>query len=168
MTATNAAPAPASLDQPYYGIGPVEAVKRFFQKYATFSGRASRSEYWWVALAFGIVYIVVGIIALVVGASTATVQPDGTSEPGGAFAVPLVILFLIGLVSLVPSIAISVRRLHDANFSGFLYFIHAVPYIGSFVILVLALMPSNPAGRRFDLGASPVVAPVQPTSPPAV
>ena len=39
------------LELPYYGAPPVEAVKRVFQKYAVFSGRASRSEYWWWALA---------------------------------------------------------------------------------------------------------------------
>ena len=43
------------LDWPHYGIGFVPAVKRGFQKYATFTGRASRSEFWWWALANAIV-----------------------------------------------------------------------------------------------------------------
>jgi uncharacterized membrane protein YhaH (DUF805 family) len=158
------------LDQPAYGIGPVEAVQRFFRKYAVFSGRASRSEYWWVALALFLVYLVLGAIAGVVGASTATVNAAGKSEPGVAFIVPLMILFIIGLVALVPGIAVTVRRLHDANFSGFLYFLNAIPYVGGFVVFILTLMPSNPLGRRYDEGAVTVVspAPSQATPPPAV
>ena len=168
MTATDATPAPHSLDQPYYGIGPVAAVKRFFQKYATFSGRASRSEYWWTYLALSLAYLVLGIAAGVIGATTSTVDAYGERQPGVAFAIPLVLIFLVALVTIVPGIAVAVRRLHDANFSGFLYFLHAVPYIGSFVLLILAIMPSNPVGARYDLGATTVVIPARPTPPPAV
>lgn len=166
MTTTSAA-VPSSLDQPYYGIGPVDAVKRFFQKYSTFTGRASRSEYWWVTLAFSIVYLILGVLAGILGAATSTVNAEGVTEPGVALAVPLVIGFIIGLAAIVPGIAVTVRRLHDANFSGLLYFINAVPYVGSFVILVLTIMPSNPAGARYDVGATTVVVPA-PQVPPAV
>jgi hypothetical protein len=48
-TGTGQAP-PPPLDLPHYGIGFVDAVKRGFKKYATFKGRASRSEYWWWTL----------------------------------------------------------------------------------------------------------------------
>jgi len=48
--AAPAQPSPTALDMPYYGIGFIDAIKRGFRKYATFSGRASRSEYWWWAL----------------------------------------------------------------------------------------------------------------------
>ena len=165
MTTPTTAAAPTSLDQPHYGIGPVDAVKRFFQKYATFSGRASRSEYWWVTLAFAALYLVLGVLGAVIGSATSTVGVDGTTEPGVAFAIPLVIAFIIGLASIVPGIAITVRRLHDANFSGFLYFINAVPYIGGLVIFILTLMPSNPTGARYDLGATTAVIPAPPTAP---
>jgi hypothetical protein len=48
---------------PLYNAGPVVAVKRFFTKYADFSGRASRSEYWWVVLATSVDYIVLSIVS---------------------------------------------------------------------------------------------------------
>ena len=54
----------------------------------------------------------------------------------------------LGLV--VPSIAITVRRLHDGGFSGLLYLINFVPYIGSLAILVLTILPSKPEGARYD------------------
>jgi Protein of unknown function (DUF805) len=56
-------PAPPSLDLPYYGIGFVDAVKRGFRKYATFTGRASRSEYWWWVLFTFTGYLVLGLLA---------------------------------------------------------------------------------------------------------
>ena len=50
----------------------------------------------------------------------------------------------------VPSIAVTVRRLHDAGFSGWLYLVNLVPYVGGLVILVLTILPSKPEGARFD------------------
>jgi uncharacterized membrane protein YhaH (DUF805 family) len=61
-----------------------------------------------------------------------------------------VITILFGLATLVPSIAISVRRLHDGNFSGWLYLLILIPILGALAIIVLMLLPSNPAGARFD------------------
>jgi uncharacterized membrane protein YhaH (DUF805 family) len=163
MTTTNA----TSLEQPRYGVGPVEAVTRFFQKYATFTGRASRSEYWWATLAFSLLFAVLGALAGVIGGATQTVGADGSNEPGVAVLVPVGIGFVIGLAAVVPGIAVTVRRLHDANFSGLLYLINAVPYVGGLVVLVLTIMPSNPAGARYDAGATTVVVPA-PQAPPAV
>ena len=62
--------APPSLDLPYYGIGFVDAVKRGFKKYATFTGRASRSEYWWWALFTFTGYLVLGLLAFALGTAT--------------------------------------------------------------------------------------------------
>jgi uncharacterized membrane protein YhaH (DUF805 family) len=150
-TPPSAATQPAPLDQPAYGVGPVEAVKRFFQNYAKFSGRASRSEFWWVMLAFAILYIVLAILGGVLGSVGSTVDSMGTVQPGPLFVVFGLLLLVVGLGIIVPNIALTVRRLHDANFSGFLYFIVFVPWIGSLAILIMNILPSNPAGARFDL-----------------
>lgn len=136
------------LDQPLYGAGFGQAIKRFFKKYATFSGRASRSEYWWVqlfnAIIGGVLYAI--SMAMMVG-SIDTTTGELTSA---AFAVPMFILGLYGLAVIVPTIAITVRRLHDANFSGLLYLLVLVPGIGGLVILVLTVMPSVPEAARYD------------------
>lgn len=139
-----------ALSQPLYGATLVEAVKRFFAKYATFSGRASRSEYWWLALAFVIVYAVLGGILALVLATTGEPQPSGGVRGTGPEIVVLVIIGIFFLAIIIPSIAVTVRRLHDANFSGWLYLLHLVPYAGSFVIFILTLLPSKPEGARFD------------------
>jgi hypothetical protein len=71
-------PAPP-MDQPHYGIGFGGAISRGFKKYATFAGRASRSEYWWWTLFTILVGIVLSVPAAVIGVQT---SPDGGRTPG--------------------------------------------------------------------------------------
>jgi uncharacterized membrane protein YhaH (DUF805 family) len=135
------------LDQPHYGIGPVAAVKRGFAKYATFTGRASRSEYWWLALLTFVVFLVLGIPALVLGTST---SPDGGATPGPAGVPFLVALGLFYLAVLVPSVALSVRRLHDVGQSGWLVLLGLIPWVGALILLIFAVLPPSPAGAKYD------------------
>ena len=66
------------------------------------------------------------------------------------FIIGLGLLIIIGLGMLVPNIAITWRRLHDANFAGPFYFLGFIPYVGYFVLLVFTVLSPNPTGRRFD------------------
>jgi uncharacterized membrane protein YhaH (DUF805 family) len=136
---------------PYYGISFGGAISRFFKKYATFSGRASRSEFWWWYLANVIVAFVLSIIA-VIGVVTSDIQVDSsTGQTTGSFSglywIAVVVSILWGLAVLVPSLALGWRRLHDANLSGALWIIAIFVNI---VGLVFGLLPSNPEGARFD------------------
>jgi uncharacterized membrane protein YhaH (DUF805 family) len=138
---------PPPLELPHYGIGFVDAVKRTFKKYATFTGRASRSEYWWWTLFTFITYLVLGLLTYVVGIATSR---DGGRTPG-LLAVPLIILFAVfALGIIVPTLALTVRRLHDAGYSGLLALLFLVPYVGGLIIMIFALMPSSPAGAKYD------------------
>lgn len=133
---------------PYYGAPFPAAVKRFFKKYASFSGRASRSEYWWWTLVAVAVSIVLNII-IGAGTTAATSLGDApTFGPGAIFGYILLVIW--GLATLVPSLALSVRRLHDGNFSGWLLLLLLLPVLGAIAILVFMILPSNPAGQRFD------------------
>ena len=135
---------------PYYGAPFPAAVKRFFAKYATFSGRASRSEYWWWVLVSFIVSMVLNAIMLVGGAAGAKIGTDGTSIPGPGFTVGLILIVVWFVAVIVPSLALTVRRLHDANFSGWMYLLVLVPVAGGFILLAFTLMDSKPEGQRFD------------------
>jgi uncharacterized membrane protein YhaH (DUF805 family) len=138
------------LAEPYYGAPITEAVKRFFTKYAVFSGRASRSEYWWWALVNYVVLTVLGVLALVAN-GTPTASLDGTvAPPSGGAVVVVLLLTVYGLATLIPGLALTVRRLHDGNFSGFFVFIALVPLVGGLILLVLTLLPPKPEGARFD------------------
>jgi len=135
---------------PLYGAGLVAAVKRFFLKYADFSGRASRSEYWWVALATAVVYLVLGVLGGLAGIPGMTVHADGSSDPGPGFWPFGVVLTVFFLGTIVPNLSLGVRRLHDVGLSGWLLLLTLFPYLGGLAIFILSLLGPKAAGARFD------------------
>lgn len=135
------------LFRPLYGATFGAAVKRFFTKYATFAGRASRSEYWWVALFNVLVALVASTLVLVGGGLS--MEANSTEMPPGV-AAGVLLVTVYGLATFVPQAALTVRRFHDGYFSGWLVLLALVPVVGELIVLILVLMPSHPAGQRFD------------------
>lgn len=109
------------LDQPYYGCSFTEAFLRFWKKYAVFKGRASRSEFWWFMLANLIITFILGSIANSI---------DQLSFLPG----------LWGLATVVPVIALGVRRLHDTNRSGWWLFGYYVLVFATFIAGIAAVI----------------------------
>ena len=144
MTAPQS-PASAPLDQPLYGASFGDAIRRFFKKYSDFTGRASRSEFWWWYL-FAIIIAVVYSILL---------QSLGTIGNGGRGYGPigwiLIVVYIVWVLAiLVPSLALVWRRLHDVNLAGPFFFLGFIPLVGWIILLVFYVMPSKPEGARFD------------------
>ena len=136
---TGAVAAEPALNQPYPGISFGGAVSRFFKKYATFSGRASRSEFWWATLFYLIVGLVLNIIT------------------GFAPAVS----FLSGIWSLailIPMLALYVRRLHDSNKSGALILLpYGLGVFSSVLAIVGVIQFAQGIADALDVGLSQVV-----------
>lgn len=109
----------------------IKALQKGFKNYANFNGRAAPSEYWWFSLAMTILYILPFLLVK------------------AAPAVTLILLLLILLASIIPSLAIAVRRLHDSNRSGAWYFVSFVPFIGGLWLLVLLIQKGTPSGNNF-------------------
>jgi uncharacterized membrane protein YhaH (DUF805 family) len=157
------------LDQPWYGIGFGAAVKRFFKKYATFSGRASRGEYWWAYLGTAVPLNILAFIAfvpLIAGllqdlneydpySSYNSPDLSGTISGSAITIVLLLVVGVAGLALIVPGLAVTWRRLHDSGKSGALFFLVLIPSVGSIILLVLLALPSDPSGARYDVGAVP-------------
>jgi uncharacterized membrane protein YhaH (DUF805 family) len=97
-----------------------ESIQVCFNKYVDFSGRASRSEYWWFVL-----FVFLGSLVL------------------GMFRTWLNIIFL--LATLLPQLAAATRRLHDTGRSGWWQLIGLVPIIGFIVLIVFLAQESGPA-----------------------
>jgi len=117
---------------------PIDWAKRpVTEKYADFSGRAPRAEYWWYILGAIIVSVIARIIDSIVGLNV--VGPYGL----------LSLIVMLGL--LVPNIAVSVRRLHDTNRSGWWILLPIVPY-------ALAIVLAGPAIMTGSVGAGIVIA----------
>ncbi|WP_235346096.1 DUF805 domain-containing protein [Brevibacterium sp. UCMA 11754] len=157
------AASPDDLSLPLYGASFGQAVKRFFKKYAKFSGRASRSEYWFAYLFLGLLSIVpvvlysIGFGMSAATASMASADPyamQSASPSGGAIALIAIggiLLLIIGLATIIPHLAIIWRRLHDANLAGPFFFLSFIPGVGSIILIVLMILPSKPEGQRFDV-----------------
>ena len=134
---------PDALDAPIYNATIAQAFTRYWKKYATFSGRASRSEYWWMALIGLTVAIVTTLIDVVANGGFAEANATATG-------VGDILSYAWGLATIVPTVALSVRRLHDTDRSGNWLFLGLVPFIGVIVLLIFYLGQPNPAGVRFD------------------
>ncbi|GAA4716281.1 DUF805 domain-containing protein [Isoptericola chiayiensis] len=122
-----------------------EAVRTVFGKYATFSGRARRSEYWWWYLFVLLVSIALSILVAVFGGYS--IDAD-TGMPVFEFGSALLI-FAAWLLFVIPNIAVTVRRLHDTDRSGFWWFIGFVPLVGWIILLVLMVLEGTQGPNRF-------------------
>ncbi|MDN3225179.1 DUF805 domain-containing protein [Kocuria rhizophila] len=137
--------------QPGEPVGPWQAVKNFVRKGTTFSGRASRSEYWWIAL-----YTVLFSGAYLLAEDRGYLAwPD----VDGGIAIVLAVLSLVLLLAVVLlaifTAALSVRRLHDCNLSGLWFLLILVPGLGGVALLILAALSPDPRGVRFDAQPTP-------------
>ncbi|WP_456315093.1 DUF805 domain-containing protein [Pseudomonas shirazensis] len=103
--------------------------KVVFENYANFKGRARRSEYWYFALANGIISILLIVLGAIIGGVF------GDAMTGGIIGYALFGLY--ALATVIPTLGAVVRRLHDVNKSGWFYFIAFVPLVGGIWILVL-------------------------------
>ncbi|MGO4652265.1 DUF805 domain-containing protein [Arthrobacter sp. 2RAF22] len=143
------------LSAPLYGASPRAALRRYFNKWADFSGRAGRSEYWWVALLINSVTL--SLDAAVNVFTHTTFTGTRVPEPPSIFA--LCVLVVLSVIMLVPTLALTARRLHDVNMRGWFIFLHLVPVLGSIAMLIITLLPPNPRGERFDFILQPRTAP---------
>lgn len=140
-------------DSPLAGASFGQAISRFYRRYATFSGRASRSEYWWMALFFWLVLTGGSVLAVLLGATTTSA--GDLEEPGPAGVVVMLVLMAFLMGSFVPALALNARRLHDANITGWAQLVCLLPGLGGVVMMVLAILPSQPAGAAYDRGPLP-------------
>ncbi|WP_295574952.1 DUF805 domain-containing protein [Stenotrophomonas maltophilia] len=103
------------------------------KRYAQFEGRANRREYWMFQL-----------FLLIVSAVLAVPLIAGLVMQSDVLGIGSIILFVVfWLATFVPVIAVTVRRLHDCNQSGWMYLLAFVPF-GGLVIFVFALLPGTP------------------------
>ena len=114
----------------------LEALK----KYAVFSGRSRRAEYWYFVLFNLIVLIVLELIDALLG-TYSLVQGIGLLSG----------IYSLGVI--IPSLAVTVRRLHDIDRTGWWILINLIPLIGTIVLLVFAVTDGTPGSNQY--GANP-------------
>lgn len=110
-----------------YDVSYMEALKRGFKQYATFSGRASRSEFWRFIVSREIV-----LDGMAVFSSIVDMILGNTSDVSDYI---LALIIILHLIYLLPTLAITCRRLHDVGKSGLTFLLVFIPIIGIFVLL---------------------------------
>lgn len=125
------------------------------RRYAEFSGRSRRQEFWMFMLLLAIIWVVAIVTILVIAGSAlsmAGVSSDGTPRIGGmmgmiaSMGIIAIILGIIWLALLIPTIAVQVRRLHDTDRAGWWMFLYWGPYL-----LALALTIGGAANQSAGL-----------------
>lgn len=109
------------------------------KKYFVFSGRARRKEYWY----FFLFNILVSLVFAVIDAMLGSLNANGFGLLSSCYS----------LAVLIPSIAVSVRRLHDTDRSGWWLFIALIPVIGAIVLLIFMVLDSEAGSNQY--GANP-------------
>ena len=116
-----------------------------FRKYAVFSGRSSRSEYWSFVLVWALIYISGVIVSRV----------DFPDVIGGIIWVAYMVYLF---ATLIPWLALTVRRLHDTGRSGWWFLIYFIP-LGGIVLLVFMCLRSDPQPNKYGMPYSKTEAP---------
>ena len=107
------------------------------QRYAKFDGRAGRAEFWWFVLASAIIGIALSTL-------------------GRASVVFLVLYAIYALGVLIPSIAVTVRRLHDTSRSGWWYLLVLIPLVGGIILIVFLATDGTPGPNQYGPPAPPL------------
>ena len=110
---------------------PMQSVQTVIGNYANFNGRARRSEYWWFVLFVNVLVSALMFLGLLV------------SE------LLFFVLAIFALAVILPSLAVTVRRLHDTNRSGWWILVNLIPYVGGLVLLVLCAFAGTSGPNRY-------------------
>ena len=138
-------------------VGFLEAIKLYFKNYVNFTGRSTKSEYWWIVLFNFIVSFVLYMIVFATGgfkiSTSSTSLYVGTSNP---------VIALWTLANLLPGISVTVRRLHDTGRAWYYYLMALIPLVGGILLLIMLLGDSEgdnawgPCAYTLQTGGRPV------------
>lgn len=137
-------------------MGFVDAVRTcLIVKYATFEGRAARSEFWYYSLFYALMLLVFGVLGFALAGGS------NFREGNLRSFLPFVPLIIVVLAMIIPGIAVTVRRLHDRDMSGWWYLgfiaLSAIPVVGGLIglaTLVLYALKGTVGPNRF--GSDPL------------
>jgi uncharacterized membrane protein YhaH (DUF805 family) len=138
----------------------MEWYRAVLKKYAVFDGRARRKEYWYFVLFNFLIALGLLIIGFILGFAIA-----GSASESLAIVIAIIPVSLYGFAMIIPSIAVTVRRLHDIDFSGWWYLISLVPG-GSVVLFIFALLDTKPGPNKY--GPDPKAGERLSSAPPPV
>jgi uncharacterized membrane protein YhaH (DUF805 family) len=115
---------------------PIQWYLSPWKRFVLFEGRAGRPEFWWFTLGQFIIFAVLFVFS-------------------GVVEILWLVYFLFAIAALLPSIAVTARRLHDIGQTGWLQLVGLIPFVGWVVLLVLCAMASKPGPNQYGPEALP-------------
>jgi uncharacterized membrane protein YhaH (DUF805 family) len=125
---------------PQRGDLTVEWFLKALRQYSDFNGRARRQEYWMYQLFVGLIFLAIMVVFGGLAAATSSQT---------LLYLMMGVIAIVGVGLLVPSLAVTARRLHDTGRSGWWQLISLVPYVGGFVVLVFCILEGNRGPNRY-------------------
>lgn len=115
------------------------------RRYADFSGRSRRKEYW---MFFLLIFIIGVTLGLITGTFTATSDPTNAFQMA-TWSSSSILLGLFYLAIFIPALAVQVRRFHDQDKTGWLVLLNFIPFIGGLIVLVFMCLEGTHGENRF-------------------
>lgn len=125
----------------------MDLIKYFrlaLSRYADFSGRSARPEFWWFQLAYFVLFIAINVLTFIL----VDTLPAMLASTVSLIFVAIVFLGLV-LGLLLPQLAITVRRLHDTGKSGWYMLFSIVPYLGSIIVIILCCQATEMRANKW-------------------
>ncbi|MCA1199311.1 DUF805 domain-containing protein [Sphingomonas sp. R647] len=116
----------------------MDKILRPWRHYVDFSGRSTRTEFWLFIIIF---YAVLMVLAFAGGVFSAAAELDDPADTSISLTIIPMALWI--LACLLPSIAVTVRRLHDSDKSGWLFLLTIIPYLGFIMTLIFGFWPGT-------------------------
>ena len=114
-----------------------------YRRYADFEGRSCRKEYWM----FTLLSVIVAMVAVTLMGMGGLMMTDVSVGPLFWLGAALIVIW--GLGSIIPSIALQVRRFHDQDRSGWMVLLGFIPYVGGIVVFVFMCLSGTRGANRF-------------------
>jgi uncharacterized membrane protein YhaH (DUF805 family) len=119
-----------------------------FKRYADFSGRSQRKEFWMFIL-FNLIIILSLFIFIGSQGDAADKANDHAAASGPAVEIGVAALLIYIVAIIVPSVAVAIRRFHDQGRSGWFFLLSLIPYVGSIVLLIFMVLDGTPGSNRY-------------------
>lgn len=129
-------------------MGPIESITSVLRNYGNFNGWAQRSEFWWFSLAWILLY------GLIYALFAVPMDVDEGIYSENTWAITGFVLFLVWLILaialILPSLAVTCRRLHDTGKSGWFQLLNLVPFpFGAILVYILCAMPGTRGPNQY-------------------
>lgn len=118
----------------------IEAYKKFWKGYVDFTGRSTPSDYWFAYSAHVLIFFAYYLLDAVF---ERMVSATGSMDVFTISVILLLIFFAYGIATVLPGLAITVRRLRDAGYNWLYIFIPLIPFVGIFILIFLLCQPTK-------------------------